>query len=449
MKANKFLAFNRNTLSVVLLLLLLGRLSSAATENVLVKFKDGPNGKYPNSSLIFDDQGNLYGSASEGGTGNCTGIDGPQSNCGVVFKLTPFGSGWTETVLYSFKGGADGFSPNLGMVFDAAGNLYGITNSDVFGSPGSNNCGEVFKLTPTPVGEWSKTTLHNFAGGQDGCLPSSTPVLDKAGNVYGVTEFGGAATTKNCINISRKSGCGIVYQLTPKQGGGWSERILHRFQDLQDGGLPASGDLAFDSSGRLWGTTAYGGNLAACTGTGGCGVLFYLALGKNGQWTRTVVHTFAGGTADGRQPQAVTVDPAGNVFVTAAVGTTTANGGLFEFSPKAGGGFSESPITPILLNGGSGLPAHVIIDPSGNLFGIVPFGNRFCACGDVYEMSPNGNGTWTQTILYKFKGKGDGLWPLGDALVRDSSGNLYGTALRGGNVAGGDQGDGAVFKITP
>jgi hypothetical protein len=140
--------------------------------------------------------------------------------CGVVYKLTPSAAGWNETVLYTFSGGSDGAIPYGAMVFDSEGNLYGTTgyggdttSAACMGSASAENppgCGVVFKLTPTAEGPWTETVLHTFTGGSDGAIPFFNGViLDSNGDLYGETWNGG--NTSTCFNAL---GCGVVYKLT-------------------------------------------------------------------------------------------------------------------------------------------------------------------------------------------------------------------------------------------
>jgi uncharacterized repeat protein (TIGR03803 family) len=138
-------------------------------ESILHHFGDGKDGAYPFAGLIWDAAGNLYGTAQGGGGHVC------KSSCGTVFKLTPAAGGhWQETTLYAFKGGKDGSWVQGGVVFDTAGNLYGVTTF----YPGT-----VFRLTPTSHGYWKKTLLHAFEGGQDGVDPVGTLVIDGGGSL--------------------------------------------------------------------------------------------------------------------------------------------------------------------------------------------------------------------------------------------------------------------------
>jgi len=211
----------------------------AWTETVLHAFTGPPDGGIPQGAPIMDAQGNLYGTTAAGGSGSCAG------GCGAVFELTPSqsGSSWTETVLHSFAG-ADGAQPYNGLVADAQGNLYGTTQLG-----GAYGGGTVFELTPEN-GVWTEILLYSFTGGADGGHPISQLVFDNAGNLYGTTYAGGSGL---------RGGRGVVFELTPSQGGSsWTETVLHRFAGKPDGAHSASG-LVFDTEGNLYGTTGEGG----------------------------------------------------------------------------------------------------------------------------------------------------------------------------------------------
>jgi uncharacterized repeat protein (TIGR03803 family) len=196
------------------------------TEKLLYSFKYLNDGAYPNGTLIFDKAGNLYGVASYGGT----------HDYGVVYELTPGSSGsWTEKVLYSFPGGAGGAYPVGNLVFNSAGDLYGVTAYTVF------------ELIPGSSGTWTRKTLHTFAGGSDGADLRAGLIFDKASNLYGTTEAGGTHR-------------GTVFELTPNSNGTWTEKILHRFSTSGgDGIFPMYALLTMDANGHLYGTTPYGG----------------------------------------------------------------------------------------------------------------------------------------------------------------------------------------------
>lgn len=190
-------------------------------------FCSSGDGESPTSGVIFDKKGNLYGTTYGGG----------QFGFGTAFQLTPSGAGWTENILYSFSGGADGGLPSGGLVFDQSGNLYGTTSQG-----GKNNGGTVFMLMPSN-GSWALTTLYSFtATNLDG--NSGNLVLDSAGNLYGTRKYEGIY------------GEGAAFKLTHSNGG-WTYSSLHDFTGGSDGANPLDG-LIFNTDGNLYGT-AYGG----------------------------------------------------------------------------------------------------------------------------------------------------------------------------------------------
>jgi uncharacterized repeat protein (TIGR03803 family) len=172
------------------------KISSSGMETVLHDFQGGADGNFPQSSLIVDSSGNLYGTTYYGGSSGCN------YGCGTIFKLTPDG---TETVLYAFQGGADGKFPVAGVTRDLQGNLYGtaIGGGDLECNAGFG-CGTVFKLAP----DGSFTVLHAFQGA-DGADPVGGLVADGSGNLYGTAEEGGT------VSAICPGGCGTVFKLTP------------------------------------------------------------------------------------------------------------------------------------------------------------------------------------------------------------------------------------------
>ncbi|HXM20108.1 MAG TPA: choice-of-anchor tandem repeat GloVer-containing protein [Terriglobales bacterium] len=195
------------------------KLDARGNETVLYRFKGKADGKSPFGSLVRDSAGNLYGTTMKGGA----------ADAGVVFKVDAAGK---ETVLYSFKGTSDGKTPMAGLIRDAAGNLYGTTE---YG--GASGAGVVFKLDTTG----KQTVLYPFTGGADGANPIASLIRDAVGNLYGTAVHGGA------------SGVGVVFSLdtTGKQ------TVLHSF-DKTDGEFP-SAPLFRDADGNLYGTAEGGG----------------------------------------------------------------------------------------------------------------------------------------------------------------------------------------------
>ena len=161
---------------------------SGWNENVIYSFQGGADGRFPYSGLILDQTGNLYGTTTDAGSGGG----------GTVFELSPSGSGWTYSVLYSLTGSlGNSCGPAWALLMDAGGNLYDTTEC-----AGANNLGNVFKLT-NAGGSWTYTSLHDFTGGNDGSLPLSGVAIDASGNLYGTTYFGGAFNA------------GVVWEITP------------------------------------------------------------------------------------------------------------------------------------------------------------------------------------------------------------------------------------------
>src|SRR5258708_8182362 len=195
--------------------------AQAQTETILYSLGGGSDGQDPAAGLIFDAAGNLYGTSIEGG--GCTRLN---AGCGSVFEMSPNGSGgWTEKVLYGCSGGADGLQPEGTLVLDTAGNLYGTTQV------GGTCCGVVFKLTHNSDGSWTQSVLYTFAGGSDGSEPVAGLVFDAAGNLYGTTQEGGGG---GCGIIR----CGTVFELTPNSSGGGGGKILPHFSRPRRGPLP-------------------------------------------------------------------------------------------------------------------------------------------------------------------------------------------------------------------
>jgi len=172
-------------------------------------FKGGSDGYWPTSALVLDKTGSLYGTTSLGGVGPCV-IEGG-SGCGTVFKLTPRPKGeWKKTVIYS-PDGTSGGGLFGGVVFDRAGDLYGTTTFyGVVGPQCAAGCGSVFKLTPATGSLWTETTLYEFDGADDGGEPWGGLVIDKPGNIFGTTVFGGSST-----GTCQYGGCGVVFEITP------------------------------------------------------------------------------------------------------------------------------------------------------------------------------------------------------------------------------------------
>jgi uncharacterized repeat protein (TIGR03803 family) len=381
---------------------------------LLHNFGTGSDGARSWSAPIRDAAGNLYGTTTQGGT----------YGYGAVYELTPNGrGGWTETVLHSFgNDGSDGYYPYGRLLFDTAGNLYGTTQY------GSVSYGTVFELSPNQGGGWTETVLYNFSQFGDGRYPDAGLIFDAAGNLYGTTDHGGAY-------CDLYQGCGTVFELSPVQGGGWTETLLHSF-NIDDGDGPM-GDLILDASGNLYGTTFDGG-------MHGGGTAFELTPLGGGNWNMTTLHSFGEG-ADGNELWGdLTFDAAGNLYGVTDGGGNQNAGTAFELSPNGDGGWTEA----VLHSFGDGndgiqpLRGTLVFDAAGNLYGTSTQGGYY-GVGAVFELTPNGNGSWSETLIHNFDRGIQGNWPMGSVII-DADGNLYGTTMEGGTNNAG-----TVFELSP
>jgi uncharacterized repeat protein (TIGR03803 family) len=428
------------------------------TEKDLYDFKGGSDLFYPSGTLTFDAAGNIYGATTWGGLGGLGGI----------YKLSPTSSGtWKETVLHIFTDSADGYSPNGGLVFDTAGNLYGTTTTQNSGT-------SVFKLTPDSKGHWSKTVIYRFAidgypngnlifdsagnlygtttnregtyygavfelapssglwnetvlytftGGADGAYPQGGLTFDAAGNLYGAAASGGDSR-------------GTIFKLTAGSNNSWTQEVLYTFQGETDGGSPL-GNLVFDNAGDLYGVTSYGGTSVYAAGT-----VFQLAPSSTGEWIETQLWSFTGG-ADGWLPEAGVALRNGNVYAAASMFGTYQHGAVIELTPNQSGQWSEASVTDFPFADG-GLPkVNLVSDALGNIFGATSVGGTN-GCGIVFELT-NANGVWNEKTLYEFKSEAISECEAdSSALAIDSSGNLFGE-----NSIGSHQHPGSIFELSP
>jgi uncharacterized repeat protein (TIGR03803 family) len=342
----------------------------------------------------------------------------------------------TYKVLYNFTGGQDGGVPQAGVTIDRGGNLYGTTSGGFVN--GGSQAGAVFKLTHTGV-DWILTPLYNFQGGSDGAGPEARVIFGPDGSLYGTVVYGGV-TNGNCI-----AGCGTVFNLRPSATScktalcGWNVTVLYQFMGGTDGSQPGFGDLVFDQAGDIYGTTQQGGSTSQCLflpETVGCGVVYELRP-VHGSWTESVLYAFSGGS-DGAEPYGgVIFDSAGNLLGSTFFGGTDLYGTVFQLTPS-GGRWTETSLYEFAGASGDSPRGGVIRDGSGNLYGTTsadgPNGG-----GTVFELTA---GSRIFSLLYGFTGLG--TWGPAGSLAFDRAGNLYGTTL----ISGLDN-DGSVFKLTP
>jgi uncharacterized repeat protein (TIGR03803 family) len=361
------------------------------TFTTLYSFKGGGDGANPQSGVISDAVGNLYGTTRYGGKAFCP------LGCGVVYKLDPNGK---ETVLYHLPGG-DVEYPQAKLALDSVGILYGTATGE-YPSP----YGAVFKLDTTD----RKATIYHF-NGLNGYNSTAELTTDGVGNLYGTAAF------CNC------GGGGIAFKLDSAG----KQTILHTFAVTGTGARLPNAGLILDAVGNLYGTTKYGGDFLAGT---------VYKLDPSG--TLSIIHSFRDGD-DGANPYAsLVMDAAGNLYGTTPVGGiifTYAFGIVFKLDMNG-----NETVLHRFTGGADGAHpyASLVLDSVGNLYGTTYEGGDY-NLGTVFEVSVNGK----FRVLHSFTGGTDGKYPLAP-LLRDRAGNLYGTAYEGG-----DNFFGTVFKISP
>jgi len=394
----------RSVLTLAMLCALMmsaARPAFAQTETVLYTFQGGSDGQDPSGNLTSDGAGNLYGTTYYGGLGY-----------GTVYELSPNGvGGWSESVLYAFTGGADGAHPNYAnVIFDGAGNLYGTTyyGGTVIGNAGY---GVIFELSPVGTG-WRETVLYSFTGGADGSYPEQNLIMDAAGNLYGTTaadptgtvfelspsnhgwteqviyENGGlgfAGLTLDGLGNIFGATDSTVFELSPNGSGGWNSTVIHTFTGPPKDGLSPEGSLVFDQAGNLYGATQIGGAKKF-------GTVFKLTPvtqgKKKGTWTEKILYSFKGGKKDGSNPQAgVTVDGPGNVYGTTQEGVNNnPNGMVFELvAPVGTGSYKEKVLWNFDGTDGQYEQGGLLWDGVGDLYGTA---DQSGGAGLVFELTP-------------------------------------------------------------
>lgn len=346
---------------------------------------DGAN---PWGGLITDSAGNFYGTTEGGG----------KHGHGTVFRIAP---SHKETVLYSFKGGADGAVPMAGLTADHAGNFYGTTWDS--NTCDGNSCGTVFKLAP----DGTETVLHHFTGqanGGDGDGPQGDLIIDSGGNLYGTTYTGGA------------EGNGAVFKVTPSG----SETVLYSFQVGTDGAHPVAGLIA-GGEGNLYGTTEAGGSYHNGT------VFKLIPSSQNGIWTEAVLYSFCSkpNCKDGSAPLAgLIADAQGNLYGTTQQGGKDNAGTVFKLAPDGSETVLHTFCSGPHCNGGSSPEAGLIADIAGNLYGTTNSSGPAGSCGTVFMLAPNND----EKVLHTFYTNAPACSPTA-GLIIDTNGNLYGTSF--------------------
>jgi len=367
--------------------------ATAQTFTVLHIFNGTPDGSFSEAPVVQDAAGNLYGTTTSGGADN-----------GTVFKIDTAGH---ESVLFSFNGLNGGF-PNSGLILDSAGNLYGTADE------GPGGAGVLYRVDKNG----NEEILHAFQGGfnTEAASPAGGVIMDEAGNLYGATLSGG---------LGPFPGFGTLYRVDP--AGNFT--VLYKFQGKSDGANP-TGPLVRDAAGNLYGVAPGVDTSGAVRGT-----VFKLAP----DGTLTVLHSFTGGR-DGRTPQGgLLMDSTGNLFGAASAGGDTGNGTIFEITNS---GIFKRLYSFKGTSDGKNPNGELVRDAAGNIFGTAQSGPNQFVLGTVFELSRTG----TLTVLHTFTGNNDGAVPLA-GLIRDRSGNLFGTTVK--NFLIRQVQGGGVFKVKP
>jgi uncharacterized repeat protein (TIGR03803 family) len=426
---------SRLSKTLLALAMVLGAAASAfaaGSETVLYNFSGSSTN--PSAGLVADANGNLYG---------VTGLEQPNctQHCGSVFELSPSATGWSFNLLYEFKGGGDGVDPQGPLAFDIAGNLYGTTTYGGGSCPfQKQGCGTVFELSPNSNGSWSESVLHRFKQTSDGAAPVTGVILDASGNVYGTTEFAGL------VNTISPNGCGTVYELTPTDAS-WTFTVLHTLVAATG---CSGGMLAFDTTGNLYVAAGTGGTANNHCGNG-CGLIFKLTPGTTNWTESVLYKFTGGSDGDTPFPLIFGSDGNlyGAALFGGSGACAIGDGGcgtIFWLTPS-GSSWSFSLLQSFNGNDGE-LPIGITLAANGNLYGATEDGGTAstkCSdgCGTVFELTPTAIGEWTETVLHAFTGGNDGSQPS-SGVILDASGNLYGVASEGGTNSGG-----VAFEITP
>jgi len=272
----------------------LSKSGNAWTEKILYNFTGGNDGGSPNSGLVADAQGNLYGSTYTGGV----------YLAGTVFEVSPSGGHYTFKTIYQYVSGNSGSFEITGpLTIDAAGNLYGTAGPNL-----PVDYGSVFELSNVG-GTWKFQTLYSFCS-VDGCVDGWSPwggVTLNRGKLYGVNTTGGT------------SGDGNIYELS-LNGSTWQETVVDQFNGA-NGNFPFA-PVTFDAAGNLYASALLGG----ANGDGSILKLTY----ENGNWQETIVHSFDG--SDGSEPQSQLFIDNGYLIGAASGAGPQGNGNIFAIA---------------------------------------------------------------------------------------------------------------------
>jgi uncharacterized repeat protein (TIGR03803 family) len=362
--------------------------------------------------LAIDAFGNLYGTTLYGG-------NAPYPGDGSVFELTDTNGTYasTQTQLYSFSGGSDGANPSYGVLRDSAGDLFGTTPSTLV--DGVSTSDTIFELVYAN-GSYTQTTLYTFP---DQGLSAPTPIMDSAGNLFGVYGAGGADND------------GTIFELTQTNGTYASTvTTLYSFTGGSDGGVP-DGPLIMDQAGDLFGTTSTGG-------ANGDGTVFEVKK-TNGAYaaTPTTIASLTGsdnplqnGSDASFQIAGLLMDSAGDLFGTTVAGGADNDGAVFEIKFQNGSYDSTPTILYSFTNGTDGQhpTAGLLMDAAGDLFGTANDGpgasDQSIGTGSVFALIPT-DGSYVEFTIADFgAGPNEGS-NASSGLTVDAAGDLFGTTV--------------------
>jgi uncharacterized repeat protein (TIGR03803 family) len=336
---------------------------NAYVHTVLYKFLGASDGDGPGSGVIADSSGALYGTTEYGGS------DGD----GIVFRLTPSGSSYKETVLYTFTGGQDGNAPLAGLTIDSAGDLFGAT---LLGGGGgtqchvSGGCGTLFELQRSGS-SYTERVIYRFRGGRDGATPSSPPVF--VGNdLYGTAATGGGS--RSCGGAPINTGCGTIYKLTPN-GNSYRLRVIYRFMGQPDDAANPFAGLTIDARGNFYGVGQYGGAQNQ-------GAVFVLKRSGKAR-TEKLLHSF-GASGDASYPLAgLTLGANGLLYGASEYGGSPGDGTVFDVETSG-----AERVLLAFTGGASGAnPGGGILAFHGALYGTATYGGTSSsAAGIVFKL---------------------------------------------------------------
>ena len=303
--------------------------------------------------------------------------------------------------------------------------------------------GVVFQMIPpaAPGGVWTENTIYAFDT-RHGAPYSPAGIVIRSGAVYGAALDGGDG-------CSQAESCGAVFKLTPPAtpGDPWTEKTLYSFNGTDGSGpsilVPAANDA-------FYGITTFGGDGPCVVGkTEGCGTVFQLSPPEaaGDPWTETVLYAFQGG-ADSSSPVTLITGKNGHLIGATYPGTESDHGTVFELKPPAPGGAWTKSLLYRFSGANDGIwpIGNLIQAKDGAVYGTCAAGGE-TGFGTVYQLTPASEGPWTEQILYNFQGNSDGTYPQ-SGLIAGPGGTYLGTTT-GSYSPQGVLSDGTVFRLAP